>query len=369
MEPSIRHVRFFNGQFLRQEEFREEQLYANHMRRRLNYALFENGVVEITTNDLKIVQDGTASGTNKRIRVTTGMAVAGYNDVKEGKEIIRRDDAQVFDLSTTFAGGTVWVTVNYKRSEITPVSVGSATENTRVEETAEVRLHAADPTGTSTTDGDPLIVLGTVTYSSMFINNNIVPGRRQVAKLRSSLFVTAPSIAFNIANVTQGQTVTMIVTSSTLDLSGLVVGNLAFQFPTQISTISIPARSPSSATIVFTVSGTATLGAHSLTITIPAMPVPNSATNQFNVQAFVPAPTVTAINRPSARRSLDLIITGTNFVGTTVVNFNGAPAVAHTVNSSTEIYVPSVPLAAQPGPLTVTAQGGTSVPLVINVQN
>ena len=55
MEPLIQHVRFFNGQFLRQQEFREEQGYLNHMRRRLHYAMLTDGVIEVTSADLTIV--------------------------------------------------------------------------------------------------------------------------------------------------------------------------------------------------------------------------------------------------------------------------------------------------------------------------
>ncbi len=179
MEPLIRHVRFFNGQFLKQEEFNEEKLYGSHMRRRVNYALFDDGVVQITPTDLTIEFNAA-----KRIRIRRGMAVGSNHDVFESREIILRQDSALLDLAATFgAGQTVWVTVNYREDPAVPVPLGPIVENSRIDETAEIRLHAANPTGTLTPAQDPLIVLGSVDFNSMAIS---VVGR-QTARLRAAL--------------------------------------------------------------------------------------------------------------------------------------------------------------------------------------
>src|SRR2546425_7267297 len=99
MEPLIQHVRFFNGQFLREQEFREEQGYLNHMRRRLNYVMLTDGVVEVTTADLTIVPVSPGVAMDKRIRITRGMAIgANHNDIFESREIILTEDSPIINL-------------------------------------------------------------------------------------------------------------------------------------------------------------------------------------------------------------------------------------------------------------------------------
>lgn len=179
MEPLIRHVRFFNGQFLRQDEFNTEKLYGTHMRRRVSYALFDDGVVQITPTDLTI--EFVAA---KRIRIRRGMAIGSNHDVMEAREIILRQDSASIDLAATFgAGDTVWVTVNYREDPSVPVPLGAVTENSRIDESAEIQLHAADPTGNITPAQDPLIVLGSVDFDTMAIS----PAGRQQARLRAAI--------------------------------------------------------------------------------------------------------------------------------------------------------------------------------------
>ncbi|HEX7119489.1 MAG TPA: Ig-like domain-containing protein [Longimicrobiales bacterium] len=228
MEPPIRRVRFFNGQFLRQEEFREEQAYGIHMRRRINYVLFEDGVVQVTSSDLTIAPESPGNPADKRIRVLRGMAIGANHDVFESREIILREDSPIFDLSDTFAAGaTVWVTVNFSENETEPVPLGSGSENSRVEETAEIRLHPTEPTGPDkfTADGDPLIVLGSVDFDTMTVST----ADRQVARLRAVLVgssggggATLVSIAISPAGpltLTEGDTVTLTAEGTFSDSS------------------------------------------------------------------------------------------------------------------------------------------------------
>ena len=53
-----------------------------------------------------------------------------------------------------------------------------------------------------------------------------------------------------------------------------------------------------------------------------------------------------------------MVITGTNFAGTTAVKFNGTTATGFVVNSATQITVP-VPAGTTTGPITVTNPLGT----------
>ncbi len=354
MEPLIQHVRFFNGQFLRQQEFREEQGYLNHMRRRLNYVMLTDGVVEVTTADLTIVPVSPGVATDKRIRIKKGMAVgANQTDLFESREIILPDDSPIIDLGATFTGGTVWVTVNYQQTENTPVAVGATTENSRVEETAEWRLHGtlAAAHG-ATVDGDPFIIIGSVNFASM----NISADDRQIARLRAALIAPAPSISLNPTTVTAGNTVTFTVTSSpTFNLSTLTPGNVSFDvstgFTLPVTIVGTPAAS--NAVVRFAI-GTTVSGTRTMIITIGAV----TATATFTINAFVPPPTISSLAPLPAQKGNTFTIVGTNFVGSVSVSFNGATNVPLTSVTATQIQL-TVPQAANNGPMTVTAQGGS----------
>jgi hypothetical protein len=354
-EPDIRHVRFFNGQFLQQDEFRLEQGYANHMRRRMNYVLLTDGVIEVTPDDLTIQRVDPTSAANKRIRVRSGMAVAGYRLLREGKEIIRRNDLPEYDL-TTFGGGTVWVTVNYRREEQEPVTVAAVLQNSRVEESSEVRLHAARPApGTATPEGEVMVVIGSVNFGTM------EPSRddRQIARLRSALLAPVAGITLNPASVVAGtNNFETTIGAVGFDMSTLVAADITFSDPANISPIPVTivtGPTVSSVRIRFNMGGT--LGSvRQVRVTVGS--VTHSA--PLTVQAFVGPPTIGVPVPNPPRRANPLTIPGTNFINVTSVNFTGATNVAHTVVSPTEILVPDVPGTAQAGPMSITAQGGTA---------
>jgi hypothetical protein len=381
MEPLIRHVRFFNGQFLRQEEFNEEQGYANHMRRRLNYALFEDGVVEISGTDLTIERENPTDPTNKRVRVRRGMAVGANSDVLEGREIILREDTAYSNLSTVAsAGQVVYVTANFLRTETTPVAVGSSTENSRVAETAEVRYHpraAADPIPTGMFVGqDPMILLGSIDFSSMGPG----PQCRQVARLRSSLFAPAPGISISPSSVTLAATpVTMTLTitpSGGLNLSTLTTAQIAFSSMAGISGLTVLAgTAPDGARQVqFVLAPGSTAGTRTITISIPGF-VP--VADDFSISAFVAAPTITLTGAGAFPSSTTfnaiLEINGTNFVGTVRVRFNnpgvdkttfGGPGESLTA-TQIRLRVPATGVAT--GTITVFADGGPVTSPSINI--
>ena len=53
MEGQIKRGTYFDGQFLQQAEFNDEGDYHRHMRRRINYTLFDqSGVLELTPADI-----------------------------------------------------------------------------------------------------------------------------------------------------------------------------------------------------------------------------------------------------------------------------------------------------------------------------
>ncbi|QUW01564.1 IPT/TIG domain-containing protein [Chloracidobacterium sp. MS 40/45] len=103
--------------------------------------------------------------------------------------------------------------------------------------------------------------------------------------------------------------------------------------------------------ITATVPAGATTGP--ISVTNPA----GTATSSTNFVVILP-PTITSFSPASGLIGTPVIITGTNFTGTTDVRFNGIPA-AFTVNSATQITA-TVPAGATTGPITVTNPAGTA---------
>ena len=71
-------------------------------------------------------------------------------------------------------------------------------------------------------------------------------------------------------------------------------------------------------------------------------------------------PTLTRFDPTSGPVGLQIVITGTHFLGATAVEFNGVPAARFEVVSGTSIEA-VVPAEATTGPISVVAPGGTAV--------
>ena len=74
----------------------------------------------------------------------------------------------------------------------------------------------------------------------------------------------------------------------------------------------------------------------------------------------IPAPVITSFTPTAGPAGTVVVLTGSNFNGTTQVTFNGVVAPTFTVNSATQITV-TVPAGAASGPIVVTAAGGSGV--------
>lgn len=197
MEPEIKRINFFDGLFLRQEEFLAEQLYHLHMRRRINFMLFESsGVVPLETGDLDITPTG-----GKAFHVTPGMAVSYRGDLKEGREVILTENSPEVDLAPLFsAGDTVVVALHYEEGLAEPQTGVSPSTETRINEQAVLTVHelGAFAAAPPPPDGESYIPIGRVDFDSM-VPTQTAPAR-QFASVRSALFgggisPAAPSIA------------------------------------------------------------------------------------------------------------------------------------------------------------------------------
>jgi len=84
----------------------------------------------------------------------------------------------------------------------------------------------------------------------------------------------------------------------------------------------------------------------------------NSAVSTTDFTVLTGVPTVTAFSPSAGDVGTNVVITGTNFAGTTSVKFNGTTATGFVVNSATQITV-AVPAGATTGTITVTNPLGT----------
>jgi DNA/RNA endonuclease G (NUC1) len=104
---------------------------------------------------------------------------------------------------------------------------------------------------------------------------------------------------------------------------------------------------------------TATVPAGATTGAIAVTTAGGTATSTTNFTVTTAAPSIAAFSPTSGMTNTSVVITGTNFTGTTQVAFNGASA-AFTVNNNTQITA-TVPASATTGSLSVTTPNGTAV--------
>ena len=135
------------------------------------------------------------------------------------------------------------------------------------------------------------------------------------------------------------------------------LGTTAVQF----GGINAASYTVNSATQITATSPAHAAGTIDVTVTTPVGTSATSAADQFTYTAAA-APTVTGIspNTGPTAGGTSVIITGTNFLGTTAVQFGGINAASYTVNSATQITATSPAHAAGTIDVTVTTPVGTS---------
>lgn len=200
-EKEIKRMNFFDGQFLKEGEFIDEQYYHLHMRRRMNYILFENaGVINVNSDDLKFIN---IDNSNKTFRVKAGMAISRNDNDMEAKEIILRQDSHTQNLNDEGISSlqTAYVTIHYEDEAVKdPPSEGDINKETRVKEKAVITVHSSKPTG-SAPNGEEYILLGALNFDNMESLTPTSPdySERQEAKIRASLVgaaaLPAPTIS------------------------------------------------------------------------------------------------------------------------------------------------------------------------------
>jgi hypothetical protein len=135
-EDFAKRMRYFNLQFLRDNDFKDEQKYHLFMRRLHNRNLHGWGIV----NGLEV----TASGTD--VSVAPGLAIDS-----EGQEMVLTQ-ATALPLNTYSTGTTVYITLKHDEKDSDPNSgLEGAKGHTRITEQTILEHTAAAPPATSNT--------------------------------------------------------------------------------------------------------------------------------------------------------------------------------------------------------------------------
>jgi len=281
MESEIKRLNYFDGQFLKELEFRDEQVYHLHMRRRVNYVLFDGtGALTLeSANDLKFV-----NVVGKTLRVQAGTAIEMDLDAKEGIEVVLRQDSAVLDLDAVpgvAASGTAWVTLHRRETLVKdPPSPGGVDDDTRVKEEAVVTVHASDPTAPPATGLDPVdgtryVLLGSIDHGSMIPT---YAGVRMEAKLRSTLVPggggggTPPALgpaitAISHSSIQPGGTLDVTITGDGFADPATVTSSAP---PAELAISNVNVAGPTSITLTLTAANNATPGSVTFQVSVPA---------------------------------------------------------------------------------------------------
>ncbi|HEU5070090.1 MAG TPA: IPT/TIG domain-containing protein [Verrucomicrobiae bacterium] len=115
-----------------------------------------------------------------------------------------------------------------------------------------------------------------------------------------------------------------------------------------------------------TVPGASTAAPDQFTVTVPAgvttgpISVTTTAGTWTTVSNFFVPPVITSFSPASGRAGTNVLVRGTNFVGTTAVRFNGVDAASFSVLSNTVIQA-TVPANATTGPVRVNTPAGSAI--------
>jgi hypothetical protein len=129
-------VRYFNGQFLQEEDFQVEQAYHLDRQRRHNRTLHTPGIAD----GLEV----TANVGSDAVEVASGTAID-----RDGRMIVL-EDSRLVAILVEHRSQTVWLVISYRQETSRPATVGS-TGDTRIHERPNVELfieNAAPPAET-----------------------------------------------------------------------------------------------------------------------------------------------------------------------------------------------------------------------------
>lgn len=106
----VQRLHYFTGLFLEEPDFTLEQTYHLEMRRKMNFALFNSGILFGLDVDREAPE---------RIRIDPGMAVDRNGFESQGREIVLTESRTV-DLSGFDNGDQVYITISYDARQTNP---------------------------------------------------------------------------------------------------------------------------------------------------------------------------------------------------------------------------------------------------------
>lgn len=185
MGTDIKRLHYFNGQFLKEPDFTDEQAYHMDRRRRHNSLLHTWGVAQGLT--LSYITG------EKVVTVSEGVAFDA-----QGREIVLANDFTTPELPD----GQLYITIAYAEQEADAVTLDDVTgdTHTRWTETPDIEVSATAPVSG---DVGVKLILGRVTVNSGEVtgfDDGDEPNKRHVAGVVggdlqvSSLILSAPSI-------------------------------------------------------------------------------------------------------------------------------------------------------------------------------
>ena len=135
-------VRYFEQQFLREEDFNEEQVYHRDMRRRHNRMLHTPGI----SDGLQLEADGTG------VTISPGSAVANGTDINGGGAEIVLADTRRQELSSFAADADIFLTIQFAQEPARERNDAGVKGFTRWRENPVIEAFPSDPTGTPPSD-------------------------------------------------------------------------------------------------------------------------------------------------------------------------------------------------------------------------
>jgi len=145
MADVVKRLNYFDHQFLRAQDFNDEQKYHLSMRRRLNAVLHTWGIAQGLTLSVA------AGGTGTAVTVTAGVAIDSL-----GQEIVLTADTNL-ELGGVAANSAVYITIAYKEQQSDPTTEAGGEGNTRWTEQPQLVFSTTAPA-----DASMALVLGKV---------------------------------------------------------------------------------------------------------------------------------------------------------------------------------------------------------------
>lgn len=219
MADPVKRLNYFDKQFLREQDFIDEQNYHIQRQRDHNRLMHTPGIAQ----GLEI-PDPPAGST--RVTVNAGIA-----DDHQGREIVLANNQEI-NLESLPDNQSVYIAIAYAEQETDPKNEAGVTGNTRWTEAPAIETLEPDTNGQFPADPEEKIILAKVNRNGNQINTIDRTERRAAGVVGGdlevrSLTLTNPTVVSNQwvrLNLSAAQQVDM---NGNLNVTGTIAGNLA----------------------------------------------------------------------------------------------------------------------------------------------